>query len=199
MVNNVLDNLTHITRWSGFPIIKPESVSDHVWGMLALALFHVPTINDERAENGLPSIDLKELVYKIVLHDIDESVYCDIPRPFKHYDDKINSEIERVAQTLMYSNLSSDLVKDALAAKDQSIEGLYTTIFDFIQAGKKMVFEVKLGNRFILNEIPNVIECLEDMVELLEGDSYKTEREFIQDYINGFYNFYNDEQKNSNS
>jgi len=192
MKNIPLTNLSNINRYSGTYLIKSESVSDHVWGMVSIALTYLPNINKNKASKGLKEIDLKELIYKINIHDIDEAFYTDIPRPFKWYDAGIHDQIERVSQCLMQENLSLELIEDINSAKDNSLEGIWVTILDFVQSGCKMMHEINLGNRYIKSELPNVVECLNNLRDKfceLNHIGYIYEIEFIDNWVNQLVNY----------
>lgn len=187
IINSPLHNLPFVTRYSGVNLIKSESVSDHVWGMCALALELVPQLNDNLDEDS--KIDLKDVIYRIVVHDIDESVTCDIPRPFKYATKELRVEIEKASILLMTKYLNSSIVTSSLEAKDgDTIEAFLVRVFDLMQAGMKMRQEVELGNQFIKSEVPNVINALEEYVVVdfpkIKGtEAAKILKEFISLFI----------------
>lgn len=157
-----LRNLTHIKRYSGKELISQESVSDHVCEMNALALGLVPKLNKlmMKGHNHVP-LDLKEVIYRISVHDLDESLYCDIPRPFKHHNKEVNDAINKTVGMLMDVNLSPELVADINGAKDwETREGVVVALLDTVQAGLKMSREILMGNYYMFNEINNVIDYL---------------------------------------
>lgn len=183
-MKGLLNNLIHINRFSGSQLLKQESVSDHIWGMMALAFENLPYINQRRTALGLPLVDKKDLIYRISVHDIDEAYTLDIPRLFKYYNSTIHSAIETVSQEIMNKYLDRELVADVNSAKNtKCIEGLYVKLLDFIQCGLKMVNEVKLGNSIIKSELPNVIGCLVELRSSLNPISNQVEIEFIDEYL----------------
>lgn len=155
--NQFLDNLIHVTRYSGNILIKPESVADHTWGMIALALEYIPAMNEKFKVDW----ELPQLVYLIALHDIDESLYCDIPRKFKYHSQDLREAIQVATDELLEENLSPEIVLDIKYADDKtSLMGFMVKIFDIAQAGYKMISEINLGNKFFKSEITNAIDSL---------------------------------------
>lgn len=164
---NQLNNLITTMRFSGFPLVKPESVSDHIWGMISIALVDIPQINEQRKSMGLQEVDIKELIYKIVLHDLDEAYTSDIPRLFKHSDPNLLEAIKIATNKLISKYLDPKLIEEIDKAKDESLEGLWVELLDMIQCGDKMIYEIKLGNEFIKTQLPNVISTLSDIMQYL--------------------------------
>lgn len=188
-MNNPLNRLVDVFRWSGNKLIKPESVSDHVMGMNGLAIYNIPRINEVRSKKNLPQVDLLRLIYKITIHDYGEAFGCDIPRPFKWYDQEFHDQVERVEHSFLINNLDPQLVKDIESAKDETLEGLWVKMLDFVQAGIKICQEANLGNTYMANELPNVISALNDLIVKLESDdedTYEVEVDFLNDYRSSF-------------
>lgn len=170
----VLENLTRVNRYSGLPLIKNESVADHVICMNAIALEYVPILNKKfNAE-----IDIKEVIYGIAIHDLDEALYTDIPRPFKHHDEAIEKEINRVVKTIFIDNISKDLYDDIGRAEDKhTCPGMLIKIIDVAQCGYKMLSEIELGNKFYIAELDNVRSTLiyyEDLIDEYFGLSHNS-------------------------
>lgn len=184
-----LNDLIRVNRYSGIELLKPESVSDHIWGMITLALTHINKINQDRIKLSLPTVDLKELIYKISIHDLDEAFSLDIPRPFKYYNNEIHEVIDRTANQILKDKIGKELYTDVQTAKDSSIEGSYVRYFDIIQAGLKMADEIKLGNSFMHEELPNVIESIEGFIGDIANQSWSViEIHFLNYYLSLFKN-----------
>lgn len=173
-----LDNLIHVNRYSGSLLVKSESVADHIWCMNALAYEFVPKLNIELNKefgNGedVRIIDLKEVIFKISLHDLDESLYCDIPRPFKYHNDYILNAINTTVHNMLCKNFNVELVHQIETAKDSdSIEGILVKIFDVAQAGFKMQSEIMLGNKYFKLELQNVIDSLAGVIDIIPKESF---------------------------
>jgi len=165
----ILENLIRIQRYNGNPLIKSESDSDHVWCMCVLALEYIPKLNKFESVN----FDIKEVIYGIVLHDLDEAVYTDIPMPFKHDNELIEEAIEMTVKSVFSKYLNEDLYREIKNINDRSKPlGLLIKIFDLAQAGYKMKSEIQLGNKFYESEINNVINALKDKIETLSNMNF---------------------------
>jgi len=162
IIESPILNLINVKRYSGFTLVKDESVSDHVWGMITLALELIPEINEVLKDEN-KCIDVKSIIYRVAIHDIDESITCDIPRPMKYYTPEFRDMIEQVTSSMLKTEFPDDLVHDILTAKDNTLDGEVISILDLMQAGIKMRNEIKLGNQFMRTEVPNVISALEDL------------------------------------
>lgn len=198
MINyKFLENLIHTPRWAGKRVIFPESVSDHVWGMNALAI--------EFCNGGFEFHHelLRELIYRITIHDIGESLYCDIPRNFKYSSKELHEHIDKAESELLYKSLPSCLVEDINTAKckdpNEDLTGFIVALFDAIQAGIKMRSEILLGNKFFESEIQNSIGLLiyyrDEWEKVMKHDkevhvSLLYERDdYILDYINRYIEY----------
>lgn len=169
LLNNPMRNLVIVNRYSGQLLSIQESVSDHVWEMQAMALELVPQINRE-LKNYV--IDLKEVIFRIAVHDLDECLSFDIPRPFKYDNPEITEAIRKTNDSIMAKNFSPELVDLINHAKDDDTrEGYLVSVLDGMQAGMKMRYEVMIGNQFIKSQIPNIIELFNE--KIYDIDKYR--------------------------
>lgn len=165
ILNNRLGSLTFTPRWSGFQYIKQESVSDHVWGMTALALEIVPMLN----KLGKGDLDLKDIIFRIQVHDLDECLSCDIPRPFKYHDPALKNAIENTTKALMKEHFDEELFVKICHSKCKRVpEGAFVGFLDSLQAFLYMTNEINLGNSLFRSERNNGLRVL-----LTWSDFYK--------------------------
>ena len=165
---SVLENLIRVKRYAGVPLIKEESVSDHIWSMITIAIEFIPILNEKTGMN----VPLDKVVFGITMHDLDESLYTDIPREFKHYDSTIEKVINDTADSIMRSRLSPDTYKVVRSAYEDAPLVIHYIIklIDIAQAGYKMKSEIELGNNYFVTEINNAIECLKEYKSIIEND-----------------------------
>jgi len=189
--NTPLLNLIHVNRYSGTRLLTKESVSDHIWGMKCLALTIVPKLNKFMKDKNnylIDYFDLKEILYRIDIHDLDESLSCDIPRPFKYFNKDITRVINSVVFEMLHKNFDDELVHDILTAKKYSTdEGYLVAVFDTMQAGMKMIDEIELGNSKIRMELRNVIDGLNRALDNtpIDHEDMKYEvNKFILNFMN---------------
>lgn len=167
----ILENLIRVNRYSGTLLIKQESVSDHVWCMVTLALEYVPKLNDRLDESH--RIDIRDVIYGICLHDIDEALTTDLPRPFKHANREIESAVEKTVDKILSDALDEQLCQDIKIAEDKSTPiGALIKIFDLAQAGYKMKSESMLGNKYFDSEITNVLDCLNGLYDRINDSKF---------------------------
>lgn len=126
--------------------------------MNALAIEYVPKLNEK-----IPQLfNLEHIIYLITIHDIDESLYTDIPRNFKHRNKEILGAINKVAEEILSeSKLDKAVLSDLKTlGLHSNKDSLLVKILDIVQAGNKMVQEIELGNKYFINELDNVIDSL---------------------------------------
>ena len=191
-----LGNLTHINRFAGHMLIKDESVADHIIHMNYLAIAIVPEINkriiEYNKENNnsiIKLLNLENIIYRIAVHDLDESITFDFPRPIKYHNTEITKAIYNTTQLILKDHLDSELINDINSAKDLEFrEGYLVALYDTLQAGLKMQLEIELGNKRFKNELKNVIEILNEKLSEIDKLPYdgifiKSVKEIINDYI----------------
>lgn len=185
-----LDNLIRTHRYSGNLLVINESVSDHVWCMNALAMEYIPKVNQIIKEKVF---DLKDVIYAITLHDLDEVFTTDIIRTFKHYNQDIESAIQRTVNEITSKNLPEQILADLKVIEDKTTSlGMLVKIFDTAQAGYKMISEIQLGNKYFKTELLNVNDCLCSYLAKLDYlHISESEREGLRYLCNEFLNEFN--------
>lgn len=158
-------NLNNVYRFSGNILIRPESTSSHLYDMISLAIY----LNDEfiKQNNESKGIGLKDIIYRIVLHDLDEALYCDIPRGFKYDNKELTDQIQYTVEKLIANTFSSELTNDILNAKNtDTIAGTYVKILDIAQCSLVLYREVSLlGNKELTGIYYENAKYLDDVIE----------------------------------
>lgn len=190
VLESPLSNLKLIPRFSDIYMHRRETVADHNWDLIALALVIVPEWNRDLVRK----IDLKDVLYRIAVHDLDESGSIDIPRPFKYFDLDLKKKLDEVSLEILKSKkVSDDIIKDIRSAKDFSIlEGFVVKILDIIQPGLVMIDEISIGNTKMKRELPNIIGQIDYFFEVLEYEDMNLEqklRDRIHDFLADFQTF----------
>lgn len=179
-----LVNLKLIPRFSDIYMHDRESVSDHVWGLVSMALVVVPYLN-EGVEHPL---DLKDVIYRCCVHDLDESGCIDVPRPFKYFNMDLKAKIDEVSIDILRArNVSEDIIKDIKFAKDPSNpNGCIVKILDTIQPGLIMINEIQLGNSLIKKELKNIDDGVNYYLELITYEEIRFDdkiRQRLHDFL----------------
>ena len=127
--------LENIHRFSNKPMVKLDKDSEHT---IRIQLYLL------EAYSQVPgTFDLKEAVYKALIHDLDEIASCDIPRPFKYYNDEILEVINKVSNELLKKEgMWEELLEDIQKAKDKTVEGYLIKFFDVVDAYRTLRSEL---------------------------------------------------------
>lgn len=163
LLTSPLLNGDMVYRYSGEVVLKKESLYDHIGKMMAMAFLIDSNVTFE--------FDIKELIYRISIHDLEESVSQDIIRRIKHYDKVIKDKIDDIS----YDLLAKELVKkcritEAKEAKShQSIEGCLVHFLDVYQAFQYLYGEVVLLHNENLRDtlLNDCIPYLQSVIELI--------------------------------
>lgn len=168
-----LGNLKLIPRFSDMYMHRRETVADHNWGLIAISLVVVPYLN----EGLTKKIDLKEVIYRVAVHDLDESGSIDIPRPFKYFDMELKEKLDEVAiKILRHKRVSEEIIRDIKSAKDYYVlEGLIVKLLDTIQPGLIMIDEINLGNQSMKSQLPNIKEGITYYLEVIQYEDLNLE------------------------
>lgn len=179
---NISDRLNYSLRFSGSPIESPETVSQHIAAMqlIALELYNL-------ALNRNIYINIKEIMYRIVLHDLDEAPMGDIPRPVKYHDDEILFHFNRVAKEELIKHYDYSIVNEVLNSKDDTFEGWTVNILDSIQCIARLRRSVSFSKSYE-GMYRGSLEALRSKLDRMPsmGNDYEllrevAEYEFIED------------------
>jgi 5'-deoxynucleotidase YfbR-like HD superfamily hydrolase len=114
---------------------------------------------------GSRKIDLGLLLSRALVHDMDEAVMVDLPRPIKYADPVLKErwtalcvdtihELERLVGVPFY--------KEWLTAKDDKLEGQILALADLISVTSYVIEEIKFGNSYMLDVLRGNIRYLQE-------------------------------------
>lgn len=177
LMESPLRNISTVIRYSGFQLLRPETVDSHTMDMAVMGLI----ILDE-----LPGyLDRKDLIYRIVVHDLEESCSCDIPRSLKYWSPEVHAAIELATKAMVKVHISPNLFEDLCNAKDLDIlEGRVIKFLDILQCCfilKKEV--VDLGNRPLSKVYYEACDFLEKAI--IKDDLFKNDHFEVRNYFIG--------------
>lgn len=188
----LLDNLIYVKRYSGNLLIKEESVADHTWCMISLAIEYLPQLN-KRTDNYF---NIEEVITGIALHDLEESLTGDIMRPFKYHNKTILEAVKKTSDSLLHNYIGDDWYNYIKKLTDKGVTKKLIKILDLAQAGYKMISEIKLGNEYFKSELGNILDCLDgqydDIDELTNNkDVIGALRWIINEFYSEFKSYQN--------
>jgi 5'-deoxynucleotidase len=151
----VLSGLSGTYRFSNAKLIHRESVLEHL-GAVALTCYLI--VNELSYWSGRGDVDLGEVMGKAIVHDVEELLTGDIPRPMKysspatraHFKLLENDMFAKIVSDMDLSS-SSEVISDWVEAK-QGVSGLVVDLADVLAVVYKVHEEaVERGNKTMLS------------------------------------------------
>ena len=143
MLTGDLNRLRYIQRYSTSLVIHKESVAEHVAMTALYSLF----ISEWLASIGYrDKIVLETVFQKALLHDVEECLTGDIPRPLKYASFDFQKALHEIASarvdTLLKEIVPGDLSVHWQEAKNDTIEGCIVEFSDFLSVLSYLYVEV---------------------------------------------------------
>lgn len=173
LLNSPLLRLSTAERYSGVYLSRKDSVSDHTTQVGLLGLLIANDLRQLAQDVSLESVALKSLI-----HDIDESITCDVPRNVKYYNSHIKESLDEVSDVSVksisnYHNFP-DLYTIWHTSKDSSLEGFIVKISDMIHVIVKLREElVILNNMHMLKVLIEIDGHLSSISKFINSDDFK--------------------------
>lgn len=140
----ICDRLASITRYSRDFMVKRESVLEHI----GFAALYSLILCRELQRDGV-EIDIGKVLEKATIHDIDESVFGDVPRVTKYFSPEISAAFKKVeaegVQQLFHNLNLDEMAEDWEFAKGSSLEGQVVALVDLAAVVYKVWFEIALS------------------------------------------------------
>jgi 5'-deoxynucleotidase YfbR-like HD superfamily hydrolase len=131
--------------------------------------------------------DKKELCYRCSIHDLEESVATDIPRPIKYHSSKTKEVLDEAAFELLKPEVDEDLFNDINHAKDKDdLNGFLVSLADRVQCYMKMIREVEVyGNKSLANDLESFKVSIVDTIKTIDDQDKITpyEKKALKSYI----------------
>lgn len=174
MKNGFIDwicKLTSIPRFTGSPLMEPQSGADHAYRVTMIALQIVDEYNES---NPKVKINREEVVLKALFHDTEESVLGDIPSPVKYFNETFREAVREVEETAM-----KDIVLKEVSKKQKKeyftlwkeakkgLSGKIIKIADKLEGFIKINFEVRQGNSGLIPAYYETTKWFEENSELI--------------------------------
>lgn len=159
-MKSIFENLTKLNRvgrYSQEHLNRAENVLEHSGFTALFCLLCNRKYNFGFGEGVL--------LRRALLHDFDEIVTGDIPRPTKYFSDEIKEALDEVSEDFIVDNLDPlRLGQDFFLAKDGEI-GQLVKLADFAAVAWKISEEIETGNR-------TVIHVMEEMYANLASTTF---------------------------
>lgn len=152
-----------VMRFSGIYLSRPESVPDHSACCTTLAIMMAKDLS----ARGI-NINLKDLIYRIAIHDIPEAITSDVVRPLKYHHPELTKEFKLAESEMIKSfGYPDEIINDIESAKDDScIEGYLMEVVDAIQVLTKLYEEYYLlNNHLVESEYNSVFKLVHKVIE----------------------------------
>lgn len=136
MINEkLIGTFSSIKRFSGTFLFQDENVPTHSIEMALLCI---------NFSELVPEADKKDMCYRCIIHDFEEVITSDIPRPIKHKNPEIKRLIDEAGFEMLAERSNEEFAKEVFSAKDKSdINGFLVHIADRFQCFLKMSREVE--------------------------------------------------------
>lgn len=180
--SKVLNKISSIHRFNGTYLFQPETLPDHCTEM-ALLCINFSKLVDES--------DVKDMCYRCMVHDLEESISSDVPRTLKHQSEELKELVDKTAYELLAKECSEEILNDVKNAKNKTnVNGFLVHIADRIQCFMKMSREVEnYGNRVLKSDFEFFKSCIHELFseikqsETMSEASKKNLIEYIQKII----------------
>jgi len=199
---NMFFNSNYIRRYSNTRLIQEETDSQHTMTMQLMALYFY---------NKYPKLPIKNIVYRILVHDLDESLagtkhgqqifpFGDVPRGLKYYNEDSYNMVRSASESTLEENVDNkQLIHDIKKAKydfstkQTSSESAFVNILDSLQVLIKIRDEAYLqgGNPVIMAHYKDALEGYKDKLkyELVEPH---LQHSFWKDIYEECFQYYED-------
>jgi 5'-deoxynucleotidase len=174
---SLVSRLSGIQRFSMLKMCHPENVLEHV-GMVCIFCY----IITDWLNQVEPNIDIGKVLTRAVVHDFDETITGDVPRPTKYFSKELRAsmtqlEMNGIANLARKLHLAT-LVMDHAVAKEHK-EGAIVALADIMAAIHRVWEEVLIYNNH------HFVEPAKGMREVLVNVREKSIGKFLpgQHYV----------------
>lgn len=188
----IVSRACYTWRYSSSRLCDPENLSTHVYEVEMIGLI---LINEIYKINPSEKIDVEKFLMKALLHDVDETILGDTPRPLKYASKGIHNEIGRVADTTAsqiisdtfdYMNIRDEMYVKYFIESKSGKEGMLVKIADMLTVVKKVRLEVEyLHNLTMINVYDNLVEYINLLNTPSTYDQFDTPE--VRDYLRDMF------------
>lgn len=188
MINSPLFTGGRVQRYTGLHLVEPESLSDHTYESVLLCLIIIKRLE----KDGIYHLDKGLLLEKALLHDLDESMTGDIPRPVKYADPDLKPALDKISRRYveyLTKPFGIDISSDFENCKDKTPEGLVLKVVDLILVARKSIRELELkGNQEFYTVVGEVRGYLKEarkvIIDSQESETSRESGELVRFLVN---------------
>ncbi len=144
--------LCRVNRYSSSPLLRNENVAEHTFyvSWMCLNLYY------HLYARGV-DLNLGELLSKALVHDYDEALTGDIPRPFKYHSEDVRANINKAAKSILLASAAREKLNSCIVTtieeSKMGAEGLLVAFADLLCAVSYMAEEVQMGNQLLKKKV----------------------------------------------
>jgi 5'-deoxynucleotidase YfbR-like HD superfamily hydrolase len=189
-VQNILEIInqeSNVTRYSRDFMVHKESVLEHVGFVASFIMF----VGMRTNQNGL-SVNVGAALGKAVIHDKEEILTGDVPRPTKYCSPDVTKGLkayEHRAMVQLEKVSKCNLLWDWKIAKDESIEGRLVALADIAAVVYKCLSEISMyGNKSFLRVLDEITPIVDEALYSAQfPECFAWVLEELQDLIKRIY------------
>jgi len=159
----ILNQASNVKRYSRDFMFKEESLLEHIG---FTAMFCMIIGRRLRAQGHL--VSMSSLLEAAVIHDVEEILTGDLPRPTKYSDPQVKAGLkayERRCVERLQAVMKVEILKDWENAKDGDLEGRIVAVADIAAVVYKTMVEVAMfGNKSFLRVSEEIREEMERII-----------------------------------
>lgn len=186
-MTGTIRRLSHIKRFSSFPVNRQENVSEHSFWVSTYAYI----IALDFIEKGI-EVDCSKVCLKATLHDWEESMTGDIIRSFKYKSKKFREQSKEIENALVTEsllmglshNVKKKIFKEWTTSKDLSIEGRIVAFCDLLSVVAYCDEELRLGNVHLKHIKEDTKKYFDEFLETIKDAKHK---QIFSEIIGGIY------------
>lgn len=156
----IYKRLIRVMRYSGTPLVTPDNLADHIFETILIALKHKPD-----------RISPVDVFSKALIHDLDEIITGDVPRPLKYGLPGMKEFLEEQSHSKMAS-LFSPTVYQIWRESKRGISGKIVLLSDLVSVLVEQTEEILLGSKWIIYNTAQLPDLLHKVSKDFEEDRY---------------------------
>jgi 5'-deoxynucleotidase YfbR-like HD superfamily hydrolase len=168
ILSGEIQRMSHIERYSSYPMSRRENVAEHSW----YVTFYAFCIHADLGRRGY-DVDIGDVLWRSLVHDVDECVMGDVVITTKHQvpglkealDSAAFERVGIVSNDIFGCDYLSDLWRES---KADGLPGAITQLCDYLSVVSYIFQEHNFGNKVATRIASEISERLNDWLGSLE-------------------------------